>query len=169
MRLESRLDVAIVSEIELLDPSIPELEEILKRRKEELSSVREFELPNAVEAVGLMEIRLLNGSSVTIKEDVYAGITEENREDAFKWLEETGNSGIIKTEVKCPFGKGQDAEAKQLVDLLGSQGFSFTNSRTVHPQTLRAFIKRQMEDGKPVPTDIFSVHVKKVASIKQAK
>ena len=149
-----------------MDPSVLELEEALKQKKEELAKIKEFDLPNALEAVGLTECRLTNGGLVSVKEDVYAGITEENREGAYSWLAETGNDGIIKNEVKCPFGKGQDAEAKALAEMLTQQGFSYTNSRTIHPQTLKAFVRKQLEDGQPIPTDLFSIHIKKVASIK---
>jgi hypothetical protein len=169
LKLESRLDEAVIADLELMDPSVPELEALLKKKKEELSKVKEYDLPNAVQAFGLSEFKLLDGSLVTIKEDVYAGITEENREDAFEWLEATGNDGIIKNEVKCPFGKGQDAEAKRLADILSTQGYSFTSSRSVHPSTLKAFVRKQLEEGLPIPTDVFSIHVKKIASIKVKK
>ena len=144
-------------------------EEDLKASKELLTKVRELDLPSALEVLGLTMLKLVDGSTVTVKEDVYAAITEANREAAFEWLESTDNDGIIKNEVKCPFGKGQDTEAKALVDLLTAQGYSFTNARTVHPQTLRAFVRKQLEDALPIPTDIFSICIKKVASIKTPK
>jgi hypothetical protein len=152
-----------------LEKLLEEQEEVLRTIKDQLTDVREFKLPNAVEKFGFSEFKLKDGSSVTIKEEVYAGITDENKPAAFEWLAKTGNDGLIKNEVKCPFGKGQDQEAKLLVDLLNNHGYSFTNSRTIHPQTLKAFVKHQMEDGKAVPMDIFSIHVKKIANIKQPK
>lgn len=148
-----------------LEKSLAEQELLLKELKEQLTQVREFSLPAALEAFGMTSVTLRDGSKINIKQDVYAGITEENREAAFEWLEATDNDGLIKNEVKLPFGKGQDAEASKLTELLSSQGYSFINSRTVHPQTLKAFIRKQLEDGLPVPMDIFSVHVKNIASI----
>ena len=148
-----------------LEKSLAEQELLLKELKEQLTQVREFSLPAALEAFGMTSVTLRDGSKINIKQDVYAGITEENREAAFEWLEATDNEGLIKNEVKLPFGKGQDAEAKKLTELLSSQGYSFINSRTVHSQTLKAFIRKQLEDGLPVPMDIFSVHVKNIASI----
>jgi len=152
-----------------LEGLVAEQELALKVLKEQLTRVSELSLPAALEAFGLTTVTLLDGSKVTVKENIYAGITEENEEAAFEWLEATDNEGIIKNEVKCPFGKGQDAEAKRLVDLLSSQGYSFINARTVHPQTLKAFVRKQLEEGLPVPTDIFSIHVRKVASIDPPK
>ena len=152
-----------------LEKLMEEQEEVLRTIKDQLVDIREFKLPNAVEKFGFSEFKLKDGSSVVIKEEVYAGITDENKPAAFEWLEKTGNDGIVKNEVKCPFGKGQDQEAKLLVDLLNNHGYSFTNSRTIHAQTLKAFVKHQMEDGNPVPLDIFSVHIKRVSNIKQPK
>ena len=167
--LESTYEEAIVYQLLKMEPSVLELEEALKRKKEELAKIKEFDLPNALESIGMTEFKLTDDTKVTVKEEVYAGITDENREGAFKWLYDTGNDGIIKNEVKCPFGKGQDGSARELVELLTLQGYSFTNSRTVHPQTLKAFVRGQLEDGKPIPTDVFSIHVKKIATIKQPK
>ena len=162
-------DLKVVSDLAneqlRLENEVEEQGAKLKALNEQLAKVREFDLPSALEKFGLLSITLLDKSKIVIKEDVYAGITEENREKAFEWLEVTGNDGILKNEVKVPFGKGQDAEAQELVTLLTERGVSFTNVRDVHPQTLRAFIRRQMEDGLPVPSDIFSIHIKKVASI----
>ncbi len=152
-----------------LEKLVNDTEALLKLHKETLAKVQEVDLPKALEAFGLMSVTLLDKSVVTIKEEVYAGITAENREAAFGWLEATDNDGIIKNEVKCQFGKGQDEEAKKLMELLEGQGYSFTGVRNVHPQTLKAFVRKQLEDGLPIPTDVFSIHVKKVSSIKLPK
>jgi hypothetical protein len=152
-----------------LEQDLANLEDLLKQTSKELSQVKDIDLPNALERFGLSELRLLDGSIVVIKEDVHAGITVENRDKAFDWLTVTGNDGIIKNEVKLPFGKGQESEAQGVMTLLDEKGISYTNSKTVHPQTLKAFVKRRLEDGEPIPTDIFSIHITKSATIKSPK
>jgi hypothetical protein len=156
---------ALANEQLRLENLVAEKELELANAKEELAKVVEGDLPRLFESFSLSEIKLLDGTKVLIKEDVYAGITEENKPAAFGWLEETGNDGIIKNEIKLPFGKGQDEEAKVAAKILTDNGFSFTNSRSVHPQTLRAFVRQQLADGRPIPTDVFSIHVKKVSKI----
>ena len=148
-----------------LETEVEEQSAKLKALSDQLTKIREVDLPAALEQFGVLGIELLDKSKIVIKEDVYAGITEDHREQAYEWLESTGNDGIIKNEIKVPFGKGQDAEAQKLVELLTERGTSFTTVRNVHPHTVRAFVRRQMEEGLPIPTDIFSIHVKKVASI----
>jgi hypothetical protein len=153
-----------------------ELEALLKEKQNELAEleqqlvdVSEFRLPNALEKAGLSRVDLTDGSVVTVNEDVYAGITEEHRGACYEWLEATQNDGIIKNNVKLAFGKGQDAEAAELTNLLTEKGYSFTNVRGVHPQTLKAFIRKQMEDGLPIPLDLFSVHIKRIAKVQLPK
>ena len=148
-----------------LEAEVEAKEAQLKQLKEQLTKVSEVDIPSAFESIGLTSITLLDKSKVSIKEDVYAGITKENQEKAFAWLEETGNDGIIKNEVKCPFTKGNDSEAKELMLLLTEYGYSYSISLHVHPQTLKAFVRHQLEDGLPIPTDVFSIHIRKVASI----
>jgi hypothetical protein len=162
-------DLKVVSDLAneqlRLENEVEEQGAKLKTLTEQLAKVRELDLPNALEKFGLLSITLLDKSKIVIKEDVYASISAEHHDQAMEWLEVTNNDGIVKNDVKVPFGKGQDAEAKQLVDLLTAQGYSFTNTRNVHPQTLKAFVRRQLEEGLPVPTDIFSIFTKRVASI----
>lgn len=152
-----------------LEKELEEAEEDLKKAKEALAKVKDVELPNALKKFGLSEIKLTDGSSVTIKEEIYTGITEQNQAAAFDWLTKTGNEGLIKNEVKSTFGKGQEQAAKEYVTLLTDRGFSFTNKKSVHPMTLKSFVKHRLEAGEEVPVDIFSLHVKKVATVKKGK
>lgn len=152
------------------------LEELLARKEEELrtvsaalTKVREFDLPNAMEALGLASFSLLDGNVVGIREEVYASITEEHRAQAFEWLENTSNEGIIKHEVKVPFGKGQDADSRELVSILTEKGYSFSDTRSVHPQTLKSFVRHQLADALPIPLDLFGVHLKRISKIEKSK
>lgn len=163
--LENSYQDSTVKRLLSVDASVRELEEALGARKEELARISEVELPNMMGSLGLDRIGLSVGGSVTIERKIYAGITEQNREAAFAWLTESGNDGIIKNEVKLPFGKGQDEEAQKLVEKLTADGYSLTRTRNVHPQTLKAFVKNRIEGGLPIPMDTFSVLIKNVSKI----
>lgn len=166
VRLESRFNDHVFGQLVAINASVPELEAALAEAKDSLSNIKENKLPNAVEQFGLTQFKLSDGSTVTIKEEVYAGITEDNKPAAFGWLKSTGNEGIIKHNITCPFGKGEDSAAETLIEKLDSLGYTYTNTRSVHPQTLRAFVKKQLEAGTPIPLDLFSIHVKKQSTIK---
>jgi hypothetical protein len=145
--------------------AVDAIEELLKTAKERLRQVREMDLPAAMEAAGTSAFTMTDGSQVTVKEEVYAGISADNKDKAFEWLRATDNDGIIKNDVALSFGKGQDEDASALKKILGEFGYSYETKQYVHPQTLKAFVKTQIEGGLPIPWDTFSVHVQKVAKV----
>lgn len=157
---------SLVDEQLALEEEIAMTEELLKEKKEELRVVQRTKLPTALSRFNLSEFKLTDGSIVSVKEEVRAGITSEKHDEAMRWLEETGHDDIIKNEVSLSFGKGQDADTKQLLDVLNERGYSYENRRSVHPMTLKAFVGEQIRSGHPVPIDTFSVFIEKVAKIK---
>ncbi len=156
----------LVTEQLRLEDEVAKAEANLKVLQAQLVNVSEKRLPEAIELFGFKEFKLVDGRTVSIKEEVHAGITKENQEQAFAWLEETGNDGIIKNQVKLQFGKGQGEEVEELTSLLNEKGFTYTNDRSVHHSTLKAFVTKQLEQGAPIPSDVFSIHVQKISHIR---
>ena len=155
----------LVDEQLRLEADVEKLENQLKVTKEALANVQKVRLPEALAKFNLSEMKLVDGTVVTVKDNVRAGITEEHHDAAFAWLTDSGHDDIIKNQVDLTFGKGQDDEAKQLMDLLNDRGYSYQNKRSVHPSTLKAFVKNCLEDGVAIPFDLFSVYVEKIAKI----
>lgn len=152
-----------------LQDEVEAAEERLKSLKEQLRSIERGKLPEALSRFRLTHFGIEGGGEISVKDEVYAGITEDHRAEAFRWLETSGNDDIIKNEVSLNFGKGQDDQASDLIDLLNERGYSFDRKRAVHPQTLKAFVRHALEEGVPIPFDTFSIHVDKVAKIKLKK
>ncbi len=112
---------------------------------------------------------LKNGAKVQVK-PFYAGkISDENKEEAFKWLRQHGFGSLIKREISAKFGKGQDKLATMALEALEKLGCDPGDKTSVHPQTLKAFIKEQVEAGKNLPTDLLGVFVGKVTKVTPAK
>jgi len=63
------------------------------------------------------------------------------------------------------FGQGDDAIAKELGELLASKGHLPDQKETVHPSTLRAFVKEQIESGNGE----FDQDIQKKFSVYQGK
>lgn len=152
-----------------LQDEVEKAEEDLKNLKDRLRAIERGKLPEALARFRLTKFEIEGGGEVLVKEEVYAGITEERRVAAFQWLLDTGHDDLIKNEVSLNFGKGQDEETQQLVDILNDKGYSFERKRSVHPQTLKAFVRTALADGVPIPFDTFSIHIDKVAKIKLKK
>jgi hypothetical protein len=109
----------------------------------------------------------VDGMSVERKMIVAASIPVANREQAFDWLRDNNLDDIIKNDVTCSFGKGQDNLAGDVIGILRERGFDPTTKTHVHPSTLKAFIKERLVDGKPIDLDLFGAFVSNTAVLKR--
>ena len=176
IRLPEQAVVASISDLAnqqlQLEKELEYAELALEELKGRLSRVRDVDLPAIMQQAGTRMLKLTNGAILEIKEDFFASIPEDKQEKAFRWFTVTGNDGLIKNEIKANFGKGQDAEAQELQDKLDELGYSYSAKRSVHPQTLKAFVRKVVESGEftiPQLNENFSVHVKNSAKITVAK
>ncbi len=152
-----------------LEKLIDHLENELKVAKEDLIQVQENDLPTALQEYGLTSFTLNDGSRISIRQEYYSTIKDEHRGAAFSWLEDHGHADLIKHDVVMSFTKGQDEYAQAAMDLLKQNNLLYHDKKHVHPQTLRAFVREQIEAGKELPLDTFSVHVRQVARIQKEK
>ena len=136
-------------------------EQALKDKKEAERKLREETIPGMFAELGVEKLVLSDGSTFTCKQEVYASIPADRREEAYAWCERNGFGGIIKTEVVVPFGKGELEKAQELMDNLISE-LGIDNAvidRSIHAQTLKAFLKERIlaeqeseaaeEEGEP--------------------
>jgi hypothetical protein len=147
---------------------IESIEAELAAAREAYLRVEREDLPELMREVGLSHLTLTNGVEVVVSEEVTAAITEERRAAAHAWLREHNFGGLIKTLVTIPFGRGEEEEARRLAARIAEEHECSLNE-TVHPQTLKAFVREQVEDGKPLPFDLFGVHPFSRAKIKLQK
>ena len=137
----------------------------LKAKKAALRAVLEEDIPQFMTELGVTEIRLESGEKIKIADDVQASITEATEVEAYRWLEEKGFGGLIKTNVSIQFGRDQLEAAKALADRLEAEGLDPEFKRSVHWQTLRAFLKEQLAAAAEIPLDLFNARPVKVAKI----
>lgn len=140
-----------------LERGVTALELELKAKKEELRSVQEHDLPDALAEAGVSEIRLADGSRVKAEPFVTAHITKAKADEAHSWLVDHGFGDIIKREVTAKFGKDDD-KWKLAVEALQAKGIKIDTKEAVHHSTLRAFAKEQIEKGTDIPVDLFGLY-----------
>lgn len=143
-----------------------EAEAELKRCKEHERRLREEDLPGAMQELGLDKIRLETGEEISTKLEVYASIPAARKQEAFDWLEANGFGGLIKSEITVPFSREELDKAADLAHQLQEDGFTCSLGRTVHPQTLKAFIKEQLAQATPVPLELFGAQAVNTAKVK---
>lgn len=132
---------------------VDELTEQLRLAKQDLAQIETEDLPLLMKELGLQELTLADGSKVAVKEDVNCAITEARRPEAHAWLLANGFGGLIKSEVRVAFDRGEIERAREVAEKVG--GFVV---EAVHPATLKSFVKEQRAAGTNLPTELFGIH-----------
>jgi hypothetical protein len=156
-----------VERLEKMNRGIEKTEESLKEQKKQKDHVSMEVIPTLMSEMGLAELKLVDGSVVTVKPNYSASITVANREAAFNWLRNNGLGDIIKNEISVSFGRNEDNKAADYATLAQERGFQPTQKLKVEPMTLKALVRERIEAGKEMPTEIFNVFVGNQTTIKR--
>ena len=142
----------------------------LQDAKEEVRRIQEDDLPELMREVGLSEIKLADGSSIKVVDEVDCSISEERRYRAHEWLVANGFGGIIKSAITVEFGRDEHTEALAAAEQIHNvTGRDALLKEGVHPQTLKAFIKEQMAAGQTIPQELFGIRPYSKAKLTKAK
>lgn len=159
-------EVRKLAELQLAtQKEVENLEIALKNAQERFKDISERKLPEKMESLNISAHTYTDGMVVEVEEKVKGGLLVENRPKGHAWIEEKGHGGLLKTEVVIPYPRKKLEEAKKLVEELREKQLPANLERTVHHQTLDAFIREQLELGKEIPLDIFSVYRQKSATV----
>ena len=148
---------------------VENLEAEHKAAKAKLLKLTDEELPAAMQELNMSAFALADGSQVTLKPTYGARIPKDKEEAAFEWLRQRNEADLIKNTVTVRFNKEQDNEAKALVDDLRKKHMEPEQASTIHPGTLRAWVKGRVEDGLELDMELFGVWVGQRAEIKRNK
>ena len=144
------------------EDEITDLEEQLKKKKEEADFISSSVIPELLAEQGLSEIKLADGSKVAVKKEFRCTLPKDEvkREAAYQWLRNEKLGDIIKNNVFVTFGKGEDDKAKQLLDLAAENGYEPQQKSDVAWMTLTALFRERIESGLDMPSDVFSTWIK---------
>lgn len=142
-----------------------ELEAQLKEAKAEFAKVELEELPNAMEAAGVDEIKTDEGIKVVVKDDLTMSIAKKNKAAAFAWLRNNKLGELIKNTITVALPKGTDAKADELETTIQEAGFTPERSENAHTTSVKAALKKRIEAGEDVPFDVFGIHKVKKAVV----
>jgi hypothetical protein len=142
-----------------LEEHIRTTEEELSKVKESLRTLSEQTIPEVMIGMGLSELRLSTGESVTISKYYSARIPDAVAEQAFEWLRQQECDDIIKNNISLSFGKGEDDLAQEVGKLLVAKGLAPEQKIFVHPMTLKSFVKERIESNQELPQELFGVFV----------
>jgi hypothetical protein len=151
------------------EETVAELEQKLKSEKRALMKMTDEDLPTMLAEIGLTSMKLDDGSEISVKPTYGASILVDNRPAAYEWLRENGYDDIVKNTVACTFGRGEDDKASAFKAFAEKEGFFAEQDTSIHPSTLRAFVKERVENGDDFPMELFGAYVGQRAIIKRSK
>ena len=156
-----------IREMQAVQKAIQLDEEQIKQKKKHLEYLSGEVVPTMLSEMGLSFLKLQDGSSVEVKTNYSATITQAKKEEAFNWLRENGLGDIIKNEISVSFGRNEDNKAADYANLAKGQGFEPQQKLKVEPMTLKALVRERMEAGKEMPTELFNIYVGNKTTIKR--
>ena len=148
---------------------VKELEDQLKEEKSKLLKLEREDLPALMQEAGMTSVTLDDGSTISLKEDLNTSITASTKNSALRWLVDNNYGGIIKTLVEVAFPKGAHDDAVRVQNELLQHYSGVSLKETVHPSTLKSFVKERLEAGDAIPLDAFNVFPFTKAVVKGAK
>ena len=155
----------LADEMHDISKQIAEADLRTKNLKECHRQIAEEQLPELFAEVGMSELKTKSGLPLKLKNVVHTSISKGRKPTAIAWLDEHGQGGMVKRCVTIDFDKTQEDKVKALLRLIGR---GWPNNRVeldVHASTVKAFVKRRLEDGEELPLDIFGVHCVDVVEI----
>lgn len=150
---------------------VADAEAALKEAQEAHRRIVEVEIPEAMLAVGMATFRTSSGLEVELKDDLQVKQPPvARRGEAYRWLEENKQGGLIKRGVEIAFGAGE-SEAERAHALANKLGVDFPGSvrenQEVNTASLKAYLRRALEAGESPPLELFGARAYRVAKIKQ--
>ncbi len=156
-----------IKELQAQQAQLQIQEDAVKQKKKDIEHLSGEVIPTMLSEMGLSFLKLQDGSSVEVKTNYSATITQANKEAAFNWLRENGLGDIIKNEISVSFGRNEDNKAADYANLAKGQGFEPQQKLKVEPMTLKALVRERMEAGKEMPTELFNIYVGNKTTIKR--
>lgn len=136
------------------------LDDELKSINKRIYTIKSVDIPERMAEAGCGDVFSLDtGEIIKLSQYVSGSLPKdpEGRQKAFEALEEMEAGGLIKTEVKISFGKGEDENAKEAVGILELNGFTPECEKGVHSQTLAAFAREKLRDGEDIDLSVLGL------------
>ncbi len=144
---------------------VDETTEALKEQKEKLKKLSTQEIPNLMKDLGIEQLTLSSGQTISIKKSYFASIPKAKTAEAMAWLDDNGYGDAVKRIIAAQTPK-DEATKKSLTEFLYDNEIDFDINQNIHAQTLKKIVKETMEAGKEIPLEAFGVYVENTSVIK---
>lgn len=160
--------VGLADRQEDLESRIESLREQLEEAEGELRDLANREIPALLHGV-TGSLRLPDGRTIEIAEKWRASIAGKKAEPACQWLDENGYGELVKREFVVNFNRSEEEWARQFEKELMSRErpLAYKVRRTVHPQTLVAWVNEKMSEGVDLPKELLGMFHQKTTKVKR--
>lgn len=139
----------------------------LKQLMDNIKRVEEVTLPALMDEAGVPEL-VIEGVKIVVSNEVYPNVKEEARPAFHAWMRKNKFGALIKNQVIVSFGMGEDAKAVMFAAAALKKKLNVDQKQSVHPSTLKMFVKEQQEKKAPLPA-MLDVNPVRRAEVKLVK
>jgi glutaredoxin-related protein len=149
---------------------VAELTRKLQEAKSHQDRLQKELLPEAMREAGQTLLRLDDGRLIELTNKVVARIPAEAQEEAYAFLEDLGEGGMIKRTITCEFRKDQEEDTREALEALRHAGFHQARvAKNHHWKTFQAWVETRLKDGADLPMELFGIHELETVEIKKGK
>ena len=145
-KLSRLADLAI--RMRRLENDIEIQEAQLLEAKAKLKQISEDYIPDLMQEIGVEKITLSNGLKLSCKFFASGKVLDDQ---AYDWFENNGFADLVKCELTVKSRRIEKQDLADVKQLIRDSGFEFTEKDSIHWQTLSAFLREHIEEGKPIP------------------
>lgn len=145
---------------------IAESENALAELKRQYQALAVGKVPDIMAELGLSQVQTKHGVKIIVAREVQCKFIPEVKEQGLDWLDRHNYGALIKHVVSLEFGKDSESAVQRVVSAINAAGFAPEVSKDVHPMTLKAWGKRQVEGGEAIPAEFFNVTSFSIAKVK---
>lgn len=157
-----------------LEATRSQLEEELSAVKRQIQELTERDLVKLMSEANMTSFALEsdgNYPAMTFDKTTFysAKIPEDKEIEAFAWLHDQGHGDIVKTQITVALGMGERDLAEQVEHAIADAGVDYSSKLSVHPATLKSFVKSEVESGRALPLELFGAFIGEVVKLKKGK
>lgn len=148
-----------------LETEISAAEDALKEKKKERDRIATVDLPEAMDDMDLETFALKDGTSVSVREEMFASLPKKRMDEIEEYLRSIGAQDLVRHEVGLTFGPGEDDVADGVLSILRERysehgPFDRVNVNTA---SVKALVREMLERGEDVPLELLGVHLQRRA------
>lgn len=135
----------------------------LAQAKKRRDALQFTEIPEFATEVGITEFAT-DDLRFRVENVLTVQPRKDNRPLVLAELEKQGAGALIKSTVTVAFNRGQEEQAKKIIDLLREQGLAPKQEKKVEPSTLKKHVSDRLEKGLAVDMELFGARQFRKAS-----